>query len=181
MTTLYYYYNHEEVCLLSRWIIGLTGAFGCGTSFLAEHFFEKEGFTRCSLSKILKSKYAQDKGEPHKTRHDLQEYGNELRSQNSAMLAELLDKEILEKNKDINYVIESIRNPAEIKYFRDKYPEFILIGVFADYEIRWQRVRESYADSKDKFDVDEQKGAKREKRQDIPLIISLSFRKRPDA
>lgn len=142
---------------MSRWIVGLTGAFGCGTSFLAEHFFEKEGFTRCSLSQILKSKYAQDKGEPHKTRHDLQEYGNELRAKNSAVLAEELDKEVLEKDKSKSYVIESIRNPAEIKYFREKYPEFILVGVFADYDVRWKRVKGSYDGSKDKFDVDEQK------------------------
>ncbi len=142
--------------MLGRWIIGLTGAFGCGTSFLAENFFEKEGYVRCSLSQILKDKYVKDKGEPHKTRHDLQEYGNELRSQNSAILAELLDDEYL-KDKNENYVIESIRNPAEIKYFRDKYPEFILIGVFADYEIRWERVKDSYHGSKDQFDVDEQK------------------------
>ena len=63
--------------LLSRLIIGLTGAFGCGTTFLADNFFLSDGYQKCSLSQILKDKYVEDKGVAFETRHDLQEYGNE--------------------------------------------------------------------------------------------------------
>lgn len=141
---------------MNRLIIGLTGAFGCGTSFLAENFFEKEeNFTRCSLSKVLKDKYKKTYKKSHSSRHDLQEFGNNLREKDPAILAKEVDKQIKDKSK--NYVIESIRNPAEIQYFRNKYPEFILIGVFADYDVRWERVQDSYAGSKDAFNLDEQK------------------------
>lgn len=54
-------------------------------------------------------------------------------------------------------MIESIRNPAEINYFRENHTEFILIGIFAEYDVRWGRVRETYNGSKDLFDADERK------------------------
>lgn len=113
---------------MNRIIIGLTGAFGCGTSFLAENFFTKKGFNQCSLSQILKDKYREKYGKDFDKRRDLQDF-----------------------------VIDSIKNPAEIRYFREKYPEFILVGVFADYDVRWERVKDIYEGSKDTFDADEQK------------------------
>lgn len=143
--------------MMDRIIVGLTGAFGSGTSFLAKNFFEKRGFHTCSLSQILKDKYVEVRGKEFKTRRDLQDFGNELRKNDSAILAKQLDEQTIDKDKEHSFVIDSIRNPAEIKYFRDKYPEFILIGVFADYDIRWERVKATYNQSKDKFDIDEQK------------------------
>ena len=141
---------------MNRIIVGLTGAFGSGTSFLATEFFEKSNFLKCSLSDILRSESEKKYGKKAETRNDLQEYGNELRKNDPSKLAKLVDKIILE-NKEYNIVIESIRNPAEIGFFRNKYPEFILIGVFADYDVRWKRVKSNYSDSKDKFDADERK------------------------
>lgn len=140
---------------MDRFIIGLTGAFGSGTSFLAQNFFAEMEFDRCSLSRILKDKFFEKNGRPHGNRHELQEFGNELRKDDGAVLAKLADGMIVDPNK--NYVVESIRNPAEIRYFREKYPEFILIGVFADYDVRWDRVKGTYEGSKDTFDTDEQK------------------------
>ena len=142
---------------MDRLIIGLTGAFGSGTSFLADNFFVKLGYIKCSLSDVLKGKYLDVHNKPHENRHELQEYGNQLRKTDCAILAKMVDEECICHNLDQNIVIESIRNPAEIKFFRDKYPEFILIGVFADYDIRWGRVKEGYGGSKDAFDIDEQK------------------------
>ena len=141
---------------MERLIIGLTGAFGSGTSFLAKEFFEAIGFCRVSLSDILRDEY---KKEFNKTgnRSDLQGYGNNVRKENPCFLAEKADTNIISKDKNKNFIIESIRNPAEIKYFRNKYPEFILIGIFSDYDIRWERVKQTYHNSKDKFDIDEQK------------------------
>ena len=110
-------------------MVGLTGAFGSGTTFLADNFFEKEGFIKGSLSQILKDKFKEEKGRPHENRHELQEFGNELREKDISILARLLDEKMISKDEEHNFVIESIRNPAEIKYFREKYPEFILIGV----------------------------------------------------
>lgn len=141
---------------MGRMMIGFTGAFGSGTTFLATNFFEKQGYIKCSLSKILKEQYTQEYGKEY-TRQDLQEYGNTVRKDDPAKLAALADIKYIVPNDGKNIVIESIRNPAELKYFRDKYSEFILIGVFADYDVRWNRVKQSYNGSKDLFDRDEQK------------------------
>lgn len=143
--------------LMSRLLVGLTGAFGSGTTFLAQNFFADEGFEHQSLSKILKDLYKAENKKDAETRRDLQDYGNKLREADSAVLAKKLDESIISKNREQSYVIDSIRNPAEIRYFREKYPEFILIGVFADYDVRWERVKETYSNSKDAFDSDEQK------------------------
>lgn len=35
--------------------------------------------------------------------------------------------------------------------------EIILVGIFADYDVRWERVKESYNGFKDSFDIDEQR------------------------
>lgn len=142
---------------MSRIIIGLTGAFGCGTSFLAENFFTKKGFNQCSLSQILKDKYREKYGKDFDKRRDLQDFGNELRKDDSAMLAKLLDEQVISCDQEHDFVIDSIKNPAEIRHFREKYPEFILVGVFADYDVRWERVKDTYEGSKDTFDADEQK------------------------
>ena len=142
---------------MDRIIIGLTGAFGSGATFLAEKIFAEFGFERHSLSDILREKYVEKNGKPHESRHDLQEFGNLIRSEEDTILARLLDEKVISRNQQQNYIVDSIRNPAEIRYFRDKYPEFILVGVFADYDIRWERVKDSYDGSKDSFDIDEQR------------------------
>lgn len=122
---------------MERYIIGLTGAFGSGTTFLAQNFFEKMDFDRCSLSDLLRKEYRENnkiQDDQPIDRSVLQDFGNEVRKTNAAYLAEKLDEQIISKaESSTNFVIESIRNPAEIKFFREKYPEFILIGVFADY------------------------------------------------
>lgn len=141
---------------MQRVIIGFTGAFGSGTSYLAKNFFEKMGYTMLSLSTILREEYRIKNGKTADTRKDLQDFGNTLRKRNPQYLAEKID-EIISKDHTKNYVIESIRNPSEIYYFRNKYPEFILIGVFADYNVRWNRVKDTYKNSKEAFDKDEAK------------------------
>ena len=142
---------------MSRIIVGLTGAFGSGTTFLADNYFVPDGYIKCSLSSILKKLFIEEYDREYSSREELQKFGNKKREVDSKILAEQLDMEYIVGNDDKSFVIESIRNPAEINYSRDKYPEFILVGVFADYETRWERVKATYNGSKDAFDKDEQK------------------------
>ena len=86
---------------MERIIIGLTGAFGCGTSFLATNFFENKGFKKFSLSQILKDKFEAENGRAYQNRHELQEFGNKIRSNNKMFLAEELNKKIAGKWKQI--------------------------------------------------------------------------------
>jgi dCMP deaminase len=138
----------------SRLIIGLTGAFGSGASYIADEFLVEMGFKKLSLSSVLKKKYETEKGVSQYNRSDLQNYGNELRKKNPSELAEEVS-ELIEDEE--NYVIDSIRNPKEIAYFREKYAEFILIGVFASFNTRWERVKGKYNSDQGSFERDDQK------------------------
>lgn len=133
---------------MSRQIVGLTGAFGSGTSYIIDTFFNKkdkddEEYEKLSLSDVLKTKYEEENGKGaikklgSAKRRELQDYGNKLRKDDPAILVKEVDRSIV---SDKNYVIDSFRNPCEVEYFRKKYPEFILIGVFAGFETRKKRV-----------------------------------------
>jgi len=155
---------------MGRLVFGLTGAFGSGCSFLADNYFVKEfGYRKYSLSDELRAQYLEKNGQPHKTRTDLQDFGNSIRETSIDALADAVYQKIEKDDtidrenaiqKKIQYlpssvVIDSIRNPAEIEFFRSKFNDFILIAVFADYDVRWTRVKEDYNNSKDTFDADE--------------------------
>jgi len=140
---------------MSGLIIGLTGAFGSGTSYVADKFLVSEmGYEKLSLSTILKEKYAEKYGQTEPSRSELQRYGNELRKENPKILAEEVSKLIQDGKK---YVIDSIRNPKEIAYFREKYTNFILIGVFASFNTRWKRVKVKYRSDQGQFEIDDEK------------------------
>ena len=69
-------------------IIGFTGFFGSGCSFVSNYF--PKDYTTISLSEILREKYRQKTGITGKIpRTDLQTFGNELReTQKGSILAE---------------------------------------------------------------------------------------------
>ncbi len=58
---------------------------------------------------------------------------------------------------DQDIIIDSIRNPGEVGYLRQLCPQFFLIAIFADYQIRWERVKTNYGNRKDEFDNDDYK------------------------
>ena len=115
-------------------IIGLTGANASGKGEEGS-YLKSKGFKYYSLSDILREE-ARAKGvEP--SRENLIKLGNELREKNGpSVLANLAIKKIADKNDRV--VIDSIRNPFEIKAFR-KLKGFTLIGVDAPLEMRFER------------------------------------------
>ncbi len=114
-------------------IIGLTGANASGKGEAAS-YLKSKGFKYYSLSDILREEARARKIEP--SRENLIGLGNELRKKNNpSVLADLAVKKI--KNKD-NCIIDSIRNPFEIRALR-KLNNFILIGIDAPVEIRFRR------------------------------------------
>jgi dephospho-CoA kinase len=114
-------------------IIGLTGANASGKGEAAG-YLKSKGFEYRSLSDILREE-AKIKGiDP--SRENLIKLGNELRENNGpSALADLAIKKIRE-GKD--YVVDSIRNPFEIKALR-KLNNFTLIGIDAPVELRFKR------------------------------------------
>lgn len=138
-------------------LIGFTGSFGSGCSFIAENHLTSKGYGYISLSKILKGLYKQEFGRDPEKRSDLQDYGNELRGNDPSRLSKEAIKLIEESPSISQWVIDSIKNPFEVKFFRDKYPGFYLIGVFAEYSIRWERKKTVYNGNQGNFDADDKR------------------------
>src|SRR3989338_5290126 len=114
-------------------LIGLTGANASGKGEAAG-YLKSKGFEYYSLSDILREQAKAEGIEP--SRENLIRLGNELRGKSGpSSLADLTIKKIKGKN---NYVIDSIRNPFEIKALR-KLNNFTLIGVDAPLETRFKR------------------------------------------
>lgn len=114
-------------------IIGLTGANASGKGEAAE-YLKSKGFKHYSLSDILREE-AEARGIDF-SRDNLIKLGNELRREKGpAILAELALQKIGNK-KDL--IIDSIRNPFEIKVLR-KLNNFTLIGIEAPVAVRFKR------------------------------------------
>ena len=114
-------------------IIGLTGGNASGKGEAAS-YLKSKCFEYYSLSDILRED-AESRG-IELSRDNLIRLGNELREKKGpSILADLVAKKIKNKN---NCVIDSIRNPFEIKALR-KLNDFTLIGIDAPVEIRFKR------------------------------------------
>ena len=116
--------------------IGLTGTNGAGKTVTAEHLRTK-GFEYHSLSDEIRHEL--DSAGREATRENLIEMGNQLRAEHGpAVLAGRIKSRL---RQDRNYVIDSIRNPYEVKSLRaDK--EFHLLYLDGPVEVRYERVRQ---------------------------------------
>ena len=143
---------------MSKLIIGMTGTFGSGCSKISKEFIEPLGYSYISLSDILRGKLEETRGVSNLPRNELQDFGDYIRQTEGSDFLSLKAIEIINSNTDIEkWVIDSIRNPNESEAFRRLYPNFFLIGVFADNEIRWNRKRAYYNDDKRAFEEDERR------------------------
>jgi dephospho-CoA kinase len=115
-------------------IIGLTGTLAAGKGEFCK-YLESKGFQVYSLSDIIREEL-RSKG-IEISRESLQATGNELRTRfGSAVLAKRTCKK-LKSGK--NYVIDSIRNPAEIDELR-KVLGFKLCFIDAPIKKRYERI-----------------------------------------
>ena len=114
-------------------LFGLTGTNGAGKGAVASFFLEK-GFQYYSLSDVIRKEL--EKSGKELSRDNLIKTGNSLREKHGAdILARMVLKKIKEKS-----VIDSIRNPKEIEYFRE-HNNFILLAIDAPVEIRYKRTK----------------------------------------
>src|SRR5262245_1220189 len=130
-------------------LIGLTGRNAAGKGEVAK-YLQTKGFYYYSLSDAIRDEIRLQGAEP--TRELLIRVGNELRHRfGAAVLAERILQGL---EDDKNYVIDSIRNPAEVAAFR-RAKHFRLIRVDAPVEVRFQRTvrrgRENDPTTIDKF------------------------------
>ena len=121
--------------------MGLTGPNASGKGE-AVKFLECKGFYPYSLSDVIREEVRSRGLEI--TRERLIEVGKELRCEGgNGVLAERILSQIEE---DKNYVVDSFRHPEEVKAFRTR-PDFHLVLIQADPEVRFARIRERKRES----------------------------------
>jgi len=118
-------------------VIGLTGENCAGKSTVAD-YLKKKGFYFLSLSDILREELkAEGKA---LTRENLINKGNDLRAKfGPGVLAKKTIAKI-EKARDRNYVIDSIRTPGEVEELK-KLQNFFLLYITAPPEVRFERIK----------------------------------------
>src|SRR2546430_5970437 len=115
-------------------LIGLTGRNAAGKGEVAR-YLQTKSFYYCSLSDVIRDEIRSRGLQP--TRDLLIAVGNELRQKYGA---NILAERVLERiEDDKHYVIDSIRNPAEVEAFRAA-KHFKLIRVEAPQEVRFRRI-----------------------------------------
>ncbi len=121
-------------------IIGLTGKNAAGKGEAA-NCLKLKGFVYYSLSDVIRDE-ATNRGMDH-SRENLIKLGNELRQKfKPNYLAEQINRKIrneLSKNKNLNFAIDSIRSPFEVKELR-KNKGFVLVGIEAPAKLRFERL-----------------------------------------
>lgn len=116
-------------------ILGLTGKNASGKGEIAKFLIER-GFKFFSLSDEIRESLKRKRIEI--TRESLTREGNRLREEfGPDILARIVLEKITPQN---NYVVDSFRNPYEVKTFR-KYGNFFLIFVDADPLKRFERIK----------------------------------------
>jgi len=121
-------------------VIGITGTIASGKEEVREILKKRFSAYYVTLSDVIRSELERKK--INFTRKTLQDHGNEMRKQYGNHILALLSVEYLPRDKQL-IIIDGIRNPGEAEYLGKKFgPNFILIGVDAPKEIRWQRVQQ---------------------------------------
>ena len=117
-------------------VIGLTGTNGAGKTAAAEHL-QSNGFVCYSLADEIRTELVSEGCQP--TRENLIKTGNRLRADyGPAVLADRVKGRL---RPDRNYVVDSIRNPHEVRTLRST-GSFCLLHLDAPRELRYKRVCE---------------------------------------
>ena len=117
-------------------ILGVSGLNGAGKGEVVR-FLEERSFYALSLSDVIREELRRQGLE--ETRERMIETGNAMRAaEGPGGLAERLAGQLA---PDRNYVIDSVRHPAEVEVLRVRTRRFKLIWVEADEAVRFERIR----------------------------------------
>ncbi len=119
-------------------VIGITGTIASGKNVVRDLIKKKFSSYTVSLSSIIRGELERKK--PDFNRVSLQDLGNELRKKYGNEILAKLAVEYMQRDKDV-LIIDGIRNPGEVEFLRKKFGKnFVLIGVDAPREIRFERI-----------------------------------------
>ncbi len=143
-------------------IVGVTGYLAAGKDTLANHLVTK-GFVHISLSDLLREEL-NTRGKPI-TRETLIAFGNELRSLfGPAVLGEMALRRI---DSGKNYVVTSIRNPAEVAVLAQR-SDFVLVEVQAPVKVRFERIKNRQRGESDPQTLQELQAREKQEQSDNP-------------
>ncbi len=118
-------------------ILGISGLYGAGKGE-AVQYLEARSFYPYSLSDVIREELGRRGLEP--TRERMIEVGNEIRAtEGLGGIANRLAEALV---ADRNYVIDSIRHPAEVEALRARTRHFRLLWIDADEDVRLKRIIE---------------------------------------
>lgn len=141
-------------------ILGLTGE-NCSGKGISAEYLKKRGFYYLSLSDFIREELAEQNEEI--TRESMIAKGNDLRARFGQGI--LAQRAVHKMEKDRNYIVDSIRNPGEVKELK-KLKNFVLVHVHAPPEIRFERMkarkRESDPQTFEAFKIIEEAEMKKE-------------------
>lgn len=154
-------------------ILGMTGPFGSGCSYIAKEILAKKGYKYISLSTILKKEYGEDETP---TRTELQDFGNKLRAEQGADILARKAYEEITKSADEKWIVDSIRNTHEIEFLKRAVGTFYVIAAWADQETRWKRVEKKYKRDKVAFEDDDARDSREnfETGQQVTLCYQMA-------
>lgn len=147
-------------------VIGLVGSFGSGCTTTYNLLTQEKkdfNFFGVSLSdylkfEILKSYPDFNNKESKEKRRLLQDLGNIFRKKyGPEYLAKMALVKIESKIEKEDVIIDSIKNPAEIKEFKKHFKNFYLITVDTDLDKRWQRIKQLYNNDYERFQNDDRR------------------------
>jgi len=125
--------------------VAIAGAFGSGCTTSAEYLKKEYRFKHISLSSILRDFYNLPKG---LSRSEMQNYGDKIRkTKGSQILMQLaLDKFLGSgrvRKAVRRVVIETVRNPEEVRFLRNLIPHCYVLALYASEEdrMRWTNVK----------------------------------------
>lgn len=156
-------------------IIGITGSLGAGKGTIVEYLVSKKNFKHYSVSGYLTTEL--EKQGRATDRNGMREIANEIRSKfGPDFITKVLFEEA--KKNGGNAIIESIRNPNEVKFIKKH--GGCLFAVDADQETRFQRIQDR-GSSKDsvtfkEFKIQEDKESKNTdpNAQNLPKCILMA-------
>lgn len=124
---------------MKKIIIGLTGQIACGKGVVKKYLISTNNASDYRFSTILRD--AMDRLSIETSRENIQKFSTLMRQNfGEDLLAKAIAKDAKD-NQSPFIVIDGIRRMADIKYLKEL-PEFRLISIFADKNIRLQRVIE---------------------------------------
>ena len=150
-------------------VIGISGLPGSGKSYISTYAM-KNNYKVTSMGDVIREE-AEKRGE------DTGTTAKNLRlEQGEYVVAKLTIKKVqnLIKDSSENIIVEGIRSPYEVEMFRDAFPNFTVLSVFASPKTRFKRISERARDD-DTQDINEFRARdKRELKFGIGSVVATS-------